>query len=233
MKYTIAALSLSVLASCEKDEPYDERAPWRFYEPDISRSIPIAHGDLTWYADDSISSELLTSLKVAAEEWRLVMGCNYTPRQSILPDKTDIQFSCKETDRQRAEVTLGTDNILHVDLTQLYCETSGITFARYAWVRALGFPEAHDSDAPMTSGLDAAYYRMSGTPSEIERMELDGYRIWAKNNGAKGCGSNEIDWSWVSDPNQYRTHPNVKDVNAWLQMNYHDQQTSNILPRVP
>jgi len=230
----ITTLALFSFSSCANDESYDYRGDWAFFEPDLLNDTTLLHANVTWYADESVPDKLLTGLRDAAEEWRLVMGCSYVPREQQSPAQVDIQFSCTPIESQRATVTRG-ENVartMYVDLEPEYCSNGGIALAEYAWIRALGFPEQNQWVSSVGNGFRASCAADGRTISGIKYAELDGFRIWAKNAGAPGCGANEPGWSWVTEPDRYKTAPNETIVNEWLHLSPADQQASNILPRL-
>jgi hypothetical protein len=234
MKYFIASLVFSSMVACNTSDEIGLR-DWYLYEPKISPGFSLPAGDINWFVDDDVPDGLVQGLTTAADEWRLAMGCNFTPRQLPTSENMHVHFSCnKDVYEPAAKLSLDEQHIVHVEINNAYCKSGAEAVGQYAWSNALGFEEYYNNLTPVISGFHASAEAVFGSKTgRIDTTELDGLRIWAKSQGAAECSKDEPNWSWVDMPKGwYHSHPTEADVEAWLAMTPEERQKSDILNRV-
>lgn len=242
MKHLIATLSLLSFTGCDCSHcpPSGVMSPeWFLFEPKLHPEVPFPHGEISWAVDDSVPEALTSSLVSSAEEWRLVLGCNFNATQVSPAPDTHILFSCADDDHLVGGSYSATwvyadgfqeDNSRHVILAPRFCKTGGNALSQHAWSSALGFPSDQDSsDTWAIMGFSIDIEQRGGKQKPISGLELDGLRIFAKKMGAPGCGENEPKWSWDKKSVPYYTHPSENDIDKWLQLSSDEQAESSIL----
>lgn len=183
------------------ESTYDPRPDWELFVPEEERTIQVP-STVRWYSDPSIASKVAP----AARDWELHLSCGMIFKQVDDPTMSDITISCADFPSEGGSFLM--DNGMGgITLTQQACDAGGPTVMRWALAMGMGFKQQfrwYDNEASGTgAGLELHGYPDNGWSP----FETDGWRAWALERGAPGCGEDELEWSWIEDPNLYKTPP--------------------------
>lgn len=203
-------IPLLAIIACGHSAEHDERRDWELYEPIVDASHDLMQGELTWSAVD-VPSALHDSIPSVGAEWSHVLECGLTLREvDPTVERPDVIFSCGEVagaatpDVDSLSATRGPNGSLVVTVSVAQCQSPQTMLARHALGHALGLVDDVRWYQTTMGTMDLA----TGTPdSGFSPMEIDGFRIWAHERGAPGCGKDELQWSWIESPEAYHEHP--------------------------
>lgn len=200
---TLIMMLLACSVDSGVDQPIDPRQDWELF-------VPIGGPDLQmrptirWYSDSSISGLASES----ARDWELHLSCGIDLVQVESPYDADVSITCDDFEHVGSSFLM-TDDHGKVTLTAQACAAGGGLMMQYAFALALGFSQQPTWFDNATMG-NKAWLELMQSGSEIQSwsmIETDGWRAWALQRGAPGCGPDELGWSWIVYPDFYRTSP--------------------------
>lgn len=203
---------ISSLLACVSD---DYRMSWTQHEP--TWDFPSPSGDVTWKIDGGSTPFRERRFEQALDEWRISMSCIFEPKRSDTDAQATITFSCSEPPYSTADhgrITTGRrvdDGRLVVWVSPELCDSAGDVFFMHAVGHAIGLA---DKQMWYPSTMDQFSIMPGSWDGDFPSLERDGMRIWALNQGAPGCGSDDPRWSWESNPDYYSGEP--PDLDALL-----------------
>ena len=210
MKLTFFLLPFSWLTACQQSNDYDYRMSWELYVPAVDHNRPAGLDDTTW-AVIAGSPKLESSIIRMGAKWNSVLECGAAMKQ-VDPDikVPDVVFTCGQSSGRTSSIH---NNRLHFNhdtasLTVIIndedCADPDNMLIRHAIGHALGFADETKWYQTVMGTLD---FSLDSPDSGFSPMEIDGFRVWAHEQGAPGCGDKKLPWSWEAFPNMYHAHP--------------------------
>ena len=209
-------LTYFLLACAEQNEPdqfyFDSRQDWELFSP-IGGPDFQAQTKISWFADPSISDRALK----ASNEWEIHTSCGIDLIKVDDPRQADINITCDDFASENSSFLM-TDRSGNVTLSEHACASGGDAMMRYAFAAAMGFPQQFVWYGNIADG-SSAWLELNGYESyRWTNIETDGWRAWALERGAPGCGEGELEWSWIKDPLLYRTPPNQETAGRLISL---------------
>jgi hypothetical protein len=205
--------TLILFLACVNDKPRQEdiRPDWVLYTPPLHLKSPI-NREITWSAPEGVR----VALQRAADDWNVHLSCGL--RLKRVETGGDVTFVCGKPDFNpfESEVLGMGDNGKQV-IASSYCKMLPHAAAVHAWGHSLGFDDNFETFQSVLSPHHSYTYEERPKKPVWGNIETDGFRIWAKRNGAPGCGNKELPWSWQKYPDFYLEHPTAKEANKLLE----------------
>jgi hypothetical protein len=191
---------------------------WAYHPPTLARDglLPLAMGEVRWAFDDSAAwtdpAAMQAVTREAAGLWRAPLACGVRLTEVPVGDAPDVVLRCEpfeETvpfDVLSTQVTWeGGHKQVLVRIQPERCVRPSRALALHAFGNGLGFDaaEAREAGAQLVMGPEVRrpflYGDLVRDDQVFEGQERDGFRIWALERGAPGCGAEDPPWSW-DDP---------------------------------
>ena len=209
-------LTYFLLACVDQNEPgqfhYDTRQDWELFSP-IGGPDFQAQTKISWFADSSISDRALK----ASNEWEIHASCGIDLIKVDDPREADINLTCNDFASENSSFLM-TDRSGNVTLSEHACASGGDAMMRYAFAAAMGFPQQFVWFDNVADGFTAWGELNNIESNGWSNIETDGWRVWALERGAPGCGESELEWSWIKDPLFYRTPPNQETADRLISL---------------
>jgi hypothetical protein len=212
MNTKLIPLLFLALFGCSEPTPDGIRGHWELYRPELVFMPPL-NREVTW----SAPPEMVDSLQKAADQWTLHLSCGVNLK--YVETGGELQFQCAEpvnTNGYHLE-EIGWEEYGLVSIGEKYCERLPIQHAVHAWGHQLGFGEQFKWYPVTMDGIDVNLTKYGNKSRGWRPFETDGFRIWAHQNGAPGCGNRELPWSWQKNPEIYLEHPTRAEANEMLE----------------
>lgn len=204
----MTTILLSLLLGCSSEQPTRalDRRDWELYTPAFDRE-PILPSTITWSADP----ELVDGLTAAGSEWRQHLSCGVELRR--VDGDADVDFRCEDFEivPNTEARSLSFPREGHISVNPQACARGGHELMIHAWGHALGLQHREEwFDTRMSAvGIVLEQRYNAEVDGSWDPVETDGFRIWALQSGAPGCGPDELEWSWITDPDLYRNPPPI------------------------
>jgi hypothetical protein len=203
--------SLFLLIGCQQDKGIDYRMSWELYVPAVDHDRPPQLGEMTWAMIEG-TPLLESKISKIGTKWSRALECGITMTQVDQNLKEpDVIFTCEQLHGQTSSIEnnrlhfdYDTSNTLNIIINAADCENPDNMLVRHAIGHALGFIDEFKWHQTVMGTLDLV---LEGPDTGFFPMEIDGFRAWAHEQGAPGCGDKELPWSWEAYPNMYSSHP--------------------------
>lgn len=214
---TLIMILIACSAGGGNEPTIDTRQDWELFSPSGGPDQGFGR-TIRWYADPRISSRA----EASARDWELHLSCGFDLVQVGDPQVADVTLSCGDFEgADPAFIMVGEPG--SITLSDRACSDPGASMLQHAFSLGLGFEQQFTWFDNATMG-NRAWLEMIDPAAEVQgwsMIETDGWRAWALERGAPGCGDAEIEWSWIADPSFYRSPPAPDVALALIKLSDH------------
>jgi len=209
-------LTYFLLACVDPNEPgqfhFDARQDWELFSP-IGGPDLQTQAKISWFADSPISDRALK----ASNEWEIHTSCGIDLIKVDDPREADISLACDDFASENSSFLMA-DKEGNFTLSKRACASGGDAMMRFVFAIAMGFPQQFVWFENQADG-SSAWGELNNIESNgWSNIETDGWRVWALEHGAPGCGKDELEWSWIKDPLFYKTPPNQETADRLINL---------------
>lgn len=204
MWYCIIMITTIILAllgcSAEQSGYQLDARDWELYKPAFDHE-PQLPTTIKWSSDPAVAVDL----EAAAREWRLHTSCGIDFQR--VESDADVDFKCADFEFAPNSEASSLDfkdfkEEGKIVVSPEACARGGQALARHAMGHAIGLRHEENWFETRMSSVSLVLEQMHGVQPryDLDPMEIDGLRYWALSTGAPGCGAEELQWSWETNP---------------------------------